>query len=99
VPNQQSEGQLHKQHNIQTVINSQKANYTNSTTYKHKSTARRPITQTAQHTDINNNGQYTDKIKQTKPKQINKYNNNNNNKYNNNKIILNNNNNNIKRAY
>jgi hypothetical protein len=34
-------------------INSQKANYTNSTTYKYKSTARRPITQTAQHTNIN----------------------------------------------
>jgi hypothetical protein len=35
-PNQQPEGQLHKQHNIQTQINSQKANYRNSTTYKHK---------------------------------------------------------------
>jgi hypothetical protein len=53
VPSQQPEGQLHKQHNIQTQINSQKANYTNSTTYKHKSTARRPITQTAKHTNTN----------------------------------------------
>jgi hypothetical protein len=34
-------------------INSQKANYRNSTTYKYKSTARRPVTQTAQHTNIN----------------------------------------------
>jgi hypothetical protein len=33
--NQQPDGQLHKQHNIQTQINSQMANYTNSTTYKH----------------------------------------------------------------
>jgi hypothetical protein len=53
VPNQQPEGQLHKQHNIQTQIKSQKVNYTNSTTYKHKSTARRTITQTAQHTNTN----------------------------------------------
>jgi hypothetical protein len=53
VPNQQPESQLHKLHNIQTQVNIQKANYTNSTTYKHKSTARKPITQTAQHTNTN----------------------------------------------
>jgi hypothetical protein len=34
--NQQPEGQLHKQHNIQTQINSQMANYRSSTTNKHK---------------------------------------------------------------
>jgi hypothetical protein len=68
VPSQQPEGQLQKQHNIQTQIKSQKANYTNSTTNKHKSTARWPITQTAQHTNTNNNGQ----MKKTQPKQTNK---------------------------
>jgi hypothetical protein len=65
VPSQQPDGQLQKRHNIQTQINSQMANYRNSTTYKHKSTARWPITETAQQTNTNNNGKGTGQNRQT----------------------------------